>query len=193
MVKNLPSNKGDARDLGLIPGWRSEWHRSPIVLPGKSHEQRSLAGYCPWALRESNMTECTHTDTCGGASGFLSLSATGIWGWVTPASDCFLLCRMFSTSLASLHSMPVGSLSLVVTSKNVCRHHSHQVSPEGSTSPTCITTGIHLTSLDSNAGAFVFLSGICEVHKWHCLYWLCGIISEYSYSDFKTQIKIDAV
>ena len=28
-----------------------------IFLPGKSHGQRSLAGYSPWGLKESDMTE----------------------------------------------------------------------------------------------------------------------------------------
>ena len=28
------------------------------ILAGKSHGQRSLAGYSPWGHRESNTTEC---------------------------------------------------------------------------------------------------------------------------------------
>ena len=34
----------------------------PVFLPGKSHGQRSLEGYCLWGHRESHMTEpgCTH-------------------------------------------------------------------------------------------------------------------------------------
>ena len=40
----------NAGDLGLIPGlrkfpWRREWPPTPVFLPGKSHGQRSLAGY----------------------------------------------------------------------------------------------------------------------------------------------------
>ena len=27
--------------------WRRKWHPIPVFLPGKSHEQRSLAGYSP--------------------------------------------------------------------------------------------------------------------------------------------------
>ena len=30
---------------------------TPILLPGKSHEQRSLGGYTPWGHKESDMTE----------------------------------------------------------------------------------------------------------------------------------------
>ena len=33
---------------------------SPVLLPGKFHEWRSLVGYSPWAHRESDMTERLH-------------------------------------------------------------------------------------------------------------------------------------
>ena len=33
----------------------------PVFLPGKSHEQRSLAGYSPWGHKELDMTEHTCT------------------------------------------------------------------------------------------------------------------------------------
>ena len=45
VVKNLPANAGDT---GLIPGsipWRRKWLPTAVFLPGKSHGQRSLAGY----------------------------------------------------------------------------------------------------------------------------------------------------
>ena len=57
VVKNLPANAGD---VGLIPGsGRSperKWQPTPLCLPGKFHGQRSLAGYSPWACKESDMT-----------------------------------------------------------------------------------------------------------------------------------------
>ena len=52
VVKNLPSNAGDARDTGLIFGSRRSLGggygnplQYPVFLPGKLHGQRSLAGY----------------------------------------------------------------------------------------------------------------------------------------------------
>ena len=33
--------------------------RTPVVLPGGSHGQRSLAGYSTWVLKESDMMEAT--------------------------------------------------------------------------------------------------------------------------------------
>ena len=52
VVKNLPTNSGDVRDTGLIPGsgrfpWKRKWQPTPVFLPGESHGQRSLAGYGP--------------------------------------------------------------------------------------------------------------------------------------------------
>ena len=40
--------------------WRRQWHPTPALLPGKSHGQRSLVGYSPWGLDESDTTERLH-------------------------------------------------------------------------------------------------------------------------------------
>ena len=51
MVKILPANAGD---MGSIPGLgRSPGggNGKPFSLPGKSHGQRSLAGYSPWSRK----------------------------------------------------------------------------------------------------------------------------------------------
>ena len=40
----------------MIP-WRRKWQFTPVFLPGKSHGQRSLAGYNPWGSKESHRTE----------------------------------------------------------------------------------------------------------------------------------------
>ena len=37
--------------------WRRQWHSTPVLLPGKSHRQRSLVGCSPWGREESDMTE----------------------------------------------------------------------------------------------------------------------------------------
>ena len=36
---------------------RRQWHPTPVLLPGKSHGQRSLVGCSPWGRKESDMTE----------------------------------------------------------------------------------------------------------------------------------------
>ena len=53
MIKNLPANAGDA---GLIPGSArslEEGNGNPLqlLLPEKSHGQRSLVGYIPWSRK----------------------------------------------------------------------------------------------------------------------------------------------
>ena len=44
----------------LKPVRRRQWHPTPILLPGKSHRQRSLVGCSPWGRKESDMTERLH-------------------------------------------------------------------------------------------------------------------------------------
>ena len=49
--KEFVCNAGDADsipDPGRSP-WRRKWQPTPVFLPGKSHEQRSLASYSPWS------------------------------------------------------------------------------------------------------------------------------------------------
>ena len=39
---------------------RRQWQPTPVLLPGKSHGQRSLVGYSPWGCEELDMTERLH-------------------------------------------------------------------------------------------------------------------------------------
>ena len=39
---------------------RRQWHPTPVLLPGKSYGWRSLVGYSPWGLKESDMTKRHH-------------------------------------------------------------------------------------------------------------------------------------
>ena len=36
---------------------RRQWQPTPVLLPGESHRQRSLAGYSQWGHKESDTTE----------------------------------------------------------------------------------------------------------------------------------------
>ena len=71
VVKNPPANAGEARDMDLIPEsgrflWKRKWQPHPVFLPGKSHGQRSLAGYRLCVPKVSDKTErrSTHTRAC---------------------------------------------------------------------------------------------------------------------------------
>ena len=59
--------------VGLIPGqgakWRRQWQPTPVLLPGKSHGQKSLVGCSAWGHEESDTTERLHFH--------FSLSCTG--------------------------------------------------------------------------------------------------------------------
>ena len=51
-VKNRPAFDSW---VGKMP-WRRKWHPTLVFLPGESHGQRSLVGYCPWGPQESDTT-----------------------------------------------------------------------------------------------------------------------------------------
>ena len=59
VVKSLPVDAGDIKEAGLIPGSRKSLGGRFSALPGESHGQRSLAGYNPWGLKESDTTKVT--------------------------------------------------------------------------------------------------------------------------------------
>ena len=62
MVKDLPAIAGDIRDMGSIPGSGQSpggGNGNPLTVffSGKTHGQRSLAGYSPWDHKELDMIE----------------------------------------------------------------------------------------------------------------------------------------
>ena len=62
VIKNLPANAGDARNMGSIPGsGRSpgDGDDNPLQCSclKKPHEQRSLVGYSPQGCKELDTTE----------------------------------------------------------------------------------------------------------------------------------------
>ena len=48
------------RNLHTVFHWRRQWHPTPVLLPGKSHGQRSLVDCSPWGGRQSDTTERLH-------------------------------------------------------------------------------------------------------------------------------------
>ena len=58
MVKNLSAMwETRVQSLGQEIPQRREWLPTPVFLPGESHGQRSLVGYSPRGLKESDMTK----------------------------------------------------------------------------------------------------------------------------------------
>ena len=63
LPKNPPASAGDKKHrfdpwVGKIP-WKRAWQPTTIFLTRESHGQRSLVGYSPWGLKESDTTEAT--------------------------------------------------------------------------------------------------------------------------------------
>ena len=51
------SFKGISTFIILQYFWRRKWQPTPVLLPGKSHGQRSLVGCSPWGREELDRTE----------------------------------------------------------------------------------------------------------------------------------------
>ena len=47
-------------EIGVQRHRRRQWHPTPVLLPGKSHGQRSLVGYSPWGREVLDTTEQLH-------------------------------------------------------------------------------------------------------------------------------------
>ena len=59
MVQNQPANAGDIRVVSSIPGSvispkEGRGNPLPVLLPGEFQGQKSLVGYSPWGLEESD-------------------------------------------------------------------------------------------------------------------------------------------
>ena len=57
-IQKSTNNKCQIKRIFLYC-WRRKWQPTPVLLPGKSHGWRSLIGYSPWGLKESDTTEAT--------------------------------------------------------------------------------------------------------------------------------------
>ena len=57
VVKNMPANQEmRVQSLAREIPWRRRWQSVPVFLLGKSHGQRSLAGYSHGVTKKSDMT-----------------------------------------------------------------------------------------------------------------------------------------
>ena len=57
---NTFTDKKELREFIANRQQRRQWHRTPALLPGKSHIWRSLVGCSPWGHEQSDMTERLH-------------------------------------------------------------------------------------------------------------------------------------
>ena len=59
-LSTLGKRKMWGKPVASFELWRRQWHPTPVLLPGKSHEWRSLVGCSPWGREESDTTERLH-------------------------------------------------------------------------------------------------------------------------------------
>ena len=59
-VKSVPQCKRPGFAVAREYPLEKAMHPTPVLLPGKSHGRRSLAGYSPWGRKESDTTERLH-------------------------------------------------------------------------------------------------------------------------------------
>ena len=64
MVKNplamQETQEMRVQSLSQEDPWSRKWQPTPVSWLGKCHGQKSLEGYSPWGLKESDMTERLH-------------------------------------------------------------------------------------------------------------------------------------
>ena len=85
MVKNVPDNTGDVGSIPVFGRWRRKWQSTPVFLPGKSHGQKSLAGYslCVHAKSfQSYLTLCNPMDCSPPGSSVHEILQARILEWV---------------------------------------------------------------------------------------------------------------
>ena len=97
---------------GKIP-WRRKWQPTPVLLPGKSHGRRSLAGYSPWGRRESGMPE------------WLSIHTTSEHRWPKCAlgkSETFFLHKNSFSTRKQAQDFPGGPVAKILPASegNTC-------------------------------------------------------------------------
>ena len=59
-IITIQTEQGSSKFFAWLYWRRRQWQPIPVVLPGKSHEQRSLVGCSPWGRQEVDMTERLH-------------------------------------------------------------------------------------------------------------------------------------
>ena len=113
---------------------RRQWHPTPVLLPGKSHGWRSLAGCSPWGCEELNTTERLHFHfslSCIGEGNGNPLQCSCLgnprdggawWAAVYGVAQSRTRLKRLSSSSSSLYmSIPTPSLCLLQPSP-LCDH-----------------------------------------------------------------------
>ena len=97
---------------------RRQWQPTPVLLPRKSHGQRSLVGYSPWGHEESDTTEQLHFP--------FSLSCIGEGNGNPLQCSCLENPRDGGAWWAAFYGVAQGWTRLKRLSSSSSSSHSHQ-------------------------------------------------------------------
>ena len=101
--------------------WSRKWQPTPIFLPGKSHGQRSLAGYSPWSRRGS---ELTHTDSLSASSLTCTFSDPFRSSRWSSSFVCFDRCRFTEGTSSYVEGQGVSSRPTCISPPCLLPHRS---------------------------------------------------------------------
>ena len=98
--------------------WRRKWQSPPVLLPGKSHGQRSLVGYSPWSRKELDMAEWVHFHF----QNVLSITCLHLtkWGENTVKISSLFLGKEWGVFYKHLHQIPHFTLPRVISPTKTC-------------------------------------------------------------------------
>ena len=159
-------------EVGREDPWRRQWEPTPVLLPGKSHGQRSLVGYSPWGRKESDTTEWLHFHFSP-AVWLISFKKFLIYLFsIWLQSDFVILCLLLCMDFLSCNEwgppfvavlgplIAVASLMQSIGS----RHTGSEVGARGLQS-TGSATVVHGLSCSLPCGTFL-------IRDWACVLWV---------------------
>ena len=105
-------------NCGVGEDGRRQWHPTSVLLPGKSHRQRSLVGYSPWDRKESDTTEWLHFITLHYATAFFIVQLSH--PYVTTGKNIALTTWTFVGKVMSLLFNMLSRLVIIFLPRSKC-------------------------------------------------------------------------
>ena len=104
--------------------WRRKWQPTPVFLPGKSHGQRSVAGYSPWGHKESD-TKPKTTTTIIQRNIFIVIFPRVRPGWLLTTLGNYAFIKFIDNFIHLTTICWVSSVSVNKTSRIPCWSRAH--------------------------------------------------------------------
>ena len=155
--------------------WRRKWQTTPVLLLGKSHGQRSVAGYSPRGRKESDTTEWLHfhfawrRDTHPGTAE--SADARERWKvWLVSSSSSPQTVYVYMPCLAGLsqgRQRPLnGGEPILDFATEVTKEERHIPASRSSTSSGLLPSNSELFSLSPSWSCIMSPSSFLSPSSW---------------------------